>query len=88
MSATAANLTDYVMPKVPLRQWVLVVPFAWRSRLGFDGRLLGVVVRRFADAVLAFYRRRMAEELLALARPSPPPRRRRRGVTVTQTRGA
>ena len=62
MSATAANLVDYVMPKVALRQWVLTVPFAWRSRLGFDGALLGAVVRKFADAVLAFYRRRLAEE--------------------------
>jgi hypothetical protein len=62
MSATAANLTDYVMPKVPLRQWVLTVPFAWRSRLGFDGRLLGTVVRKFADAVLSFCRRRLGEE--------------------------
>ena len=62
MSATAANLVDYVMPKVPLRQWVLTVPFAWRSRLGFDGALLGAVVRKFADAVLAFYRRRLLEE--------------------------
>jgi hypothetical protein len=62
MSATAANLVDYVMPKVALRQWVLTVPFAWRGRLGFDGRLLGAVVRKFADAVLAFYRRRLGEE--------------------------
>lgn len=62
MSATAANLVEHVMPKVPLRQWVLTVPFAWRSRLGFDGPLLGAVVRKFADAVLAFYRRRLAEE--------------------------
>jgi hypothetical protein len=53
---------DYVMPKVPLRQWVLTVPFAWRSRLGFDGALLGVVVRKFGSAVLAFYKRRLAEE--------------------------
>ena len=62
MSATAANLVDYVMPKVPLRQWVLTVPFAWRGRLGFDGPLLGAVVRKFADAVLSFYRRRVAED--------------------------
>jgi hypothetical protein len=66
MSATAANLADYVMPKVPLRQWVLTVPFSWRSRLGFDGALLGAVVRKLADAVLAFYRRRLAEEHGAL----------------------
>jgi Putative transposase len=38
------------------------VPFAWRSRLGFDGALLGAGVRKFADAVLAFYRRRLADE--------------------------
>ncbi len=62
MSATAANLVDYVMPKVGLRQWVLTVPFAWRSRLGFDGELLRAVVRKFADAVLAFYRRRLLQE--------------------------
>lgn len=62
MSATAANLVDYVVPRVPLRQWVLTVPFAWRSRLGFDGELLGAVVRKLADAVLAFYRRRLFEE--------------------------
>ena len=62
MSATAANLVDYVMPKVPLRQWVLTVPFAWRKRLGFNGALLGAVVRKFADAVLAFYKRRLFEE--------------------------
>ena len=61
MSATAANLVDHVMPKVALRQWVLTVPFAWRSRLGFAGALLGTVVRKFADAVLAFYRRRLGE---------------------------
>jgi Transposase zinc-binding domain/Putative transposase len=61
-SATAANLVDYVMPKVPLRQWVLTVPFAWRKRLGFNGALLGAVVRKFADAVLAFYKRRLFEE--------------------------
>jgi Putative transposase len=53
---------DYVMPKVALRQWVLTVPFAWRSRLGFDGAPLGAVVRKFADAVLAFYRRRLVED--------------------------
>jgi hypothetical protein len=62
MSATAANLVDYVMPKVALRQWVLTVPYAWRSRLGFDGELLGAVVRKFADAVVAFYRRRVGEQ--------------------------
>lgn len=31
--------------------------FAWRSRLGFDGALLGAVVRKLSDAVLAFFSR-------------------------------
>jgi len=30
--------------------------------LGFDGKLLGAVVRKFADAVFAFYRRKLAQE--------------------------
>jgi hypothetical protein len=46
---------------VPLRQWVLTVPFVAKPP-GFDGALLGAVVRRFADAVLAFYKRRLAGE--------------------------
>jgi hypothetical protein len=66
MSATAANLVEYVMPEVPMRQWVLTVPFAWRGRLGFDGALLGAVVRKFGDAVLAFYKRWLTEENGAL----------------------
>ena len=30
MCATAANLTEQVLPEVALRQWVLTVPFPWR----------------------------------------------------------
>jgi len=36
--------------------------------LGFDGKLLGAVVRKFADAVLAFYRLKLAQEDGALDR--------------------
>ena len=62
MCATAANLVEHVLPPAPLRQWVLTFPFAWRRRLGYDGRLLGALTRIFVKTVLAFYRRRMAEE--------------------------
>ncbi len=58
MCATAANLVEHVLPAAALRQWVLTVPFAWRKRLGYDGPVLGALVRKFADAVLSFYRRR------------------------------
>jgi hypothetical protein len=58
MSATAAHLIDDVLPPgVPLRQWVLTVPFAWRRRLGYDGALLSALTRLFVSTVLAFYRK-------------------------------
>jgi hypothetical protein len=47
MASTAANLVECVLPPSPLRQWVLTVPYAWRSRLAYDGALLGVVTRVF-----------------------------------------
>ena len=59
MAATAAHLVEDVLPVgVPLRQWVLTVPFAWRKRLGYDGPLLSALTRLFVKTVLAFYRER------------------------------
>ena len=59
MSATAAHLIEDVLPVgVPLRQWVLTVPFAWRERLGYDGPLLSALTRLFVKTVLDFYRAR------------------------------
>jgi len=37
---------------------VLTVPFAWRKRLGYDGKLLSALTRIFVKTVLAFYRTR------------------------------
>ncbi len=57
MSATAAHLiplrglsriVEDVLPAVDLRQWVLTVPFAWRKRLGYEGRLVSELTRIFA----------------------------------------
>ena len=59
MAATAAHLMEDVLPVgVPLRQWVLTVPFAWRKRLGYDGPLLSALTRLFVKTVLDFYRER------------------------------
>jgi Transposase zinc-binding domain len=60
MAETAADLCDHVLPKIPLRQFVLTVPYPLRARLGYDGRLMGAVCRVFADSLLGWYRRRMA----------------------------
>jgi hypothetical protein len=57
MSATAAHLIEDVLPAgVPLRQWVLTFPFAWRRRLGYDAPLLARLTRIFVTTVLGFYR--------------------------------
>ena len=52
MCATAAQLMDDVMPRaVPLRQWVLTMPFAWRKRLAYDGALCSALTRVFTKVV-------------------------------------
>ena len=61
MAQTSANLVEHVLPRVPLRQFVLTVPFELRTRLAYDGKLLGAVSRIFVDSVLGWYRRRMRD---------------------------
>ena len=36
MADTAAHLVDRVIPHVPVRQWVLSLPYALRYRLAYD----------------------------------------------------
>jgi hypothetical protein len=58
MAQGAANLVDHVLPEnVPLRQFVLTVPFELRARLAYDRELLGGVGRVFVDTVLRWYAR-------------------------------
>ena len=56
----AFNLTEHVLPDVPLRQFVVTMPFPLRFPLAFDGKLLGQVVRIFTDTVAGWYLRRHA----------------------------
>jgi ribosomal protein S27E len=44
MAETAAHLVDCVFPIVPVRQWVLSIPFALRYRLAYDSNLLSDVL--------------------------------------------
>ena len=60
MCQTALNLRDHVLPPaVPLRQWVLTLPFELRGLLAYDAKALGAVSRIFVDSVLGFYSRRL-----------------------------
>lgn len=58
MNEGAANLVDHVLPdKVPIRQWVLTLPYPLRYPLAFDARHLGHVLHIFTDTVSKWYRR-------------------------------
>jgi hypothetical protein len=47
MSDTAAHLADRVFPRVPVRQWVLSLPYALRYRLAYDARMVSDVLGIF-----------------------------------------
>jgi hypothetical protein len=58
MADTAAHLVDRVFPQVPVRQWVLSLPFALRYRLAYDTSLVSAILRIFIRAVFGSIRRR------------------------------
>lgn len=57
----AAHLRDYVMPLVPVRQWVLTVSVGLRFGMAFDPGLAGVLLRTFVGVVSRWLRRRARE---------------------------
>ena len=57
MVDTAAHLVDRVFPHVPVRQWVLSVPFALRYLLAYDSKMVTAVLQVFIRSLFAFYRR-------------------------------
>ena len=65
MSDTAAHLVDRVFPEVPVRQCVLSLPFALRTRLAFDQALCSEVLRIFMQSVFSSLRRRARKTLTA-----------------------
>jgi hypothetical protein len=58
MADTAAHLVDRVLPRVPVRQWVLTLPFGLRFRLAYDAALTTEILRLFIRVVFASLRRR------------------------------
>jgi len=57
MADTAAHLVDRVLPEVPVRQWVLSLPWQLRYRLAYDAPLVQEVLGIFVRAVFASLRR-------------------------------
>jgi len=58
MSESAARLADHVLPHVPVRQWVLSLPYRLRYLLAWNHDLCRAVLGAYVRALLAFQRRR------------------------------
>ena len=56
MVETAAHLVDYVLPPLPVRQWVLSVPKRLRPFPHHNPAIAGVVLRIFLRAIRATLR--------------------------------
>ena len=53
---------DCVLPEVPIRQWVLTLPYPLRYRCAYDARLASQVLRAFFRALFAGLRRRARDQ--------------------------
>ncbi len=51
MANTAAHIVDRIIPAVPVRQWVLSLPYDVRARAAFNAAFLTTLVRAFATAL-------------------------------------
>jgi hypothetical protein len=58
MANTAAFLVDRVYPDVPVRQYVLTLPYELRKLVAFKADVLTAVARIFVESVFANYRAR------------------------------
>jgi Transposase zinc-binding domain/Putative transposase len=59
MADTAAHLVDRVLPEVPVRQWVLTLPYPLRYRCAYERELASQVLRAFLRALFAEPRQRV-----------------------------
>ena len=58
MTELSAHLVDEVLPVVPVRQWVLSLPYAVRYRIAWDHELARAILAVFVRALMGFYRDR------------------------------
>ena len=68
MADTAAHLVDAVLPRVPVRQWVLSFPHRVRYLLAYDPRLCAAVRRIFVSVVLGWLEARAERQGIPRAR--------------------
>jgi hypothetical protein len=70
MNARALTLVDHVLPEVPIRQFVLTLPFSPRFPLAFDGKLLGQVLRILEPTSQKDVRGRHRRPSISLSKPA------------------
>ena len=58
MTECAAHLVDHVLPRVPVRQWVLSLPYRLRYLLAWNHDLCRGILGVYARALLSFQRGR------------------------------
>jgi hypothetical protein len=58
MANTAAHLVDRVLPDVPVRQYVLSLPFELRALAAFKPEVLRAMARLFVESIFRLYRTR------------------------------
>jgi len=68
MTEHAAHLVDEVLPPVPVRQWVLTLPYRLRYLLAWDHGLSRAVLAIYARALLDFYRDQAGSHSIAEGR--------------------
>jgi hypothetical protein len=61
MTERPAHLIDEILPWVPVRQWVLAMPYRLRYLLVWNHRLCRAVLGAYVRVLLEFYRRRERE---------------------------
>jgi len=71
MSDTAVWLTEHVIPRVQIQQWVLTLPWELRVRAGYDRELCALVVDTFVRELQRSYRWR-AKRLFGLSSVEDP----------------
>ena len=62
MAERAAHLLDHVFPDVPVRQWVLSLPYRLRYQLAWNHDVCRGVVAVFVRAVLGSLRARARDD--------------------------
>lgn len=67
MAQQAVHLIDHVFPDVPIRQWVLTVPFPLRPMVSLDRQLQSKILKIFMEEIFRVLRERYTDQVAAVS---------------------